>query len=156
MDPTGDAYAARLGQPFEPGCYIDPVAEDISVLHHDVADVHSDAKLHPAIRFEGAVRRRKLVLDVDCALNRGQGAAEGGENAVAGGAANSSAMLGDETVSDQAKSRQGRQRSLFVHSHQTAIARDIRGKNGDEPSLEGRRFHVLSLISPGVSAPKAP
>ena len=47
----------------------------------------------------------------------------------------------DERVSDQAKVRQGGERSFFVDPHQTAIARDVGGEDGDKPSLERRRFH---------------
>jgi hypothetical protein len=47
-----------------------------------------------------------------------------------------------------AKSRQGCQRSFLVDFHQAAIACDIGGKNGDEFSLEGRRFHAIFLIHP--------
>ena len=156
VDAARYADAARLREPFEPRRDIDPVAEDVPVLHHDVADIHADAKLHATFLVQRVVRRRKLVLDVDRALNRRHGAAERGQNAVAGGSANSSAVGRDETVGDQAKGRQGGQRSLFVHAHQAAIAGDVRGEDGDEPSLERRRFHGLSLISLSTSAPMAP
>ena len=55
-----------FGQPFKPGGYIDPVAENISLLHHDVADIHADAELHAAIRFEGAglTRARSFWMSI--------------------------------------------------------------------------------------------
>ena len=89
----------------------------------------------------------KFSLDVDRALHSRQRAAERGKNAVPRGAANSSIVLGDETIGDQAKSGQGRQRSFLVDLHQPAIARDIGGKNGDELSLEGRGFHLVILLA---------
>ena len=98
-----DADTARIRQPFQTGGDIHPVAENIPVLQHDVADIDSDAKLHSAIFFEVVVRVSQFVLDFDCTLDRRQGAAERGENAVAGSSANSSFVLRDKTIGDQAE-----------------------------------------------------
>ena len=59
--------------------------------------------MHAAIFVQGIVRLGEIVLDVDCAMDRGQRAGERGKNAVAGGPANPSAMAQDEIVGDQAK-----------------------------------------------------
>ena len=69
---------------------IHPVAENIPVLQHYVADIDSDAKLHATIFFQVIIRTGKFVLDVHCALDCSQRAAERRKNAVAGGPANSS------------------------------------------------------------------
>src|SRR5271165_1136266 len=44
---AGDAEAARLGQSFEAGGDIDPVAEDVALVEDDVAEIDPDAKLDP-------------------------------------------------------------------------------------------------------------
>ena len=104
VDTARDADPAGIRQPFQARGYVHPVAENIPVFQHDVADIDSDPKLHPAIFFEVVVRTGKFILDVDRALHSRQRAAERGKNAVAGGPANSSVVLRDETVGDQAKS----------------------------------------------------
>src|SRR5271155_2911313 len=61
------------------------------------------SKVHAALFFQGIIRLGEIVLDVDCAVDRGQRAGERGKNAVAGGPANPPSMARDEIVSDQAK-----------------------------------------------------
>jgi hypothetical protein len=58
----------------------------------------------------------------------------------------------DETIGDQAEGGQSRQCSFLVHFHQAAIACDVSSKNGDEFSLQGRRFHLVSYSPNGDSA----
>jgi hypothetical protein len=151
VDAARDADTARIRQPLQTRGDIHPVAENISVLQHDVADIDADAKLHPPIFVELVVRVSQLVLDFDRALDSRQRAAECGQNAVAGGSANSALVLRDKTIRDQAKGRQSRQGSFLVDLHHAAIARDVSGKNGDEFSLEGRRFRLVSSSPPGDS-----
>jgi hypothetical protein len=98
-----DADTSGVCQPFQTCGDIHPVAENIPVLQHDVADVDADAKLHSAIFFKVVVRARKFILDVDRALDRRQRAAKRGKNAVARGPADSSVMARDETIGDAAK-----------------------------------------------------
>jgi hypothetical protein len=59
--------------------------------------------MHAAIFVQGIVRLGEIVLDVDCAMDRGQRAGEHGKNAVAGGPTNPPLMARDEIVSDQTK-----------------------------------------------------
>ena len=103
MNAARDAYAARLCQPFYASRNIDPIAKNIPLLHHDVANVDSDSKMHAAIFVQSIVRLGEVVLDIDCAMDRGQRAGERGKNAVASCPANPSSMARDEIVSDQAK-----------------------------------------------------
>ncbi len=144
VNTAGDTDTAGIRQPFQTRGDIHPVAENISVFQHDVADINSDAKLHSAIFFEVFVLVSQFILDVDGALHGRQRAAERGKNAVAGGPANSSLVPRDETICDQAESRQSGQCSFLVDLHQAAIACDIGSEDGDELSLEGRRFHLGS------------
>src|ERR1700677_271009 len=117
MNAARDADTAGVRQPFQTCGDIHPVAENIAVLQHDVADVDADAKLHSAIFFEVVVRTSKFILNVDGALHRRQRAIKRGKNAVASSSANSSLVPRDKTVSYQAKSRQGRQCSFLINFH---------------------------------------
>ena len=142
VDAARDADAAGLGQPLETHGNIDAVAEDVAVLHHDIADIDADAKPHAALFAEGQVGLRKITLDLNGALYGGKDAGEFGENAVTGRAADPAAVLRDNRVGDGSMGRKRRQRAFFVDAHQAAIPLDIGGKDGDELSLERRRFHV--------------
>ena len=151
VDAARDADTARIRQPFEACGDVHPVAENISVLQHDVADIDPNAKLHSAIFFEVVVLVSQFILDVDGALDGGERAAERGKDAVAGGPANSSFVPRDETIGDDAESRQSGQRSFLIDFHEPAVTCDISGKDGDELSLEGRRFHLVFLFPSGVA-----
>jgi hypothetical protein len=78
--PRGSADAAGRCQPFQTRRNIHAIAENIPLLHHDVADVDADAKVHATIVLEGIIRMGKFVLDVDRALDGSQRATERGEN----------------------------------------------------------------------------
>jgi hypothetical protein len=71
----------------------------------------------------------------------GKNATELGEYAVAGGAADPTAMLHDERIGDGSMSRECCQRAFLIEAHQRVIALDIGGKDCDELSLEWRGFH---------------
>ena len=148
MDAARNADAARVGEPLDAGSDIDPVAENIAVLQHHVADIDADTELHPAVLLQIVVRARELVLDVDGALDRGQRAAEGGQNAVACGPANPPLVARDQTIRDQTEGRKRRQRPLLVDLHHAAIACDVGGQNRDQLSLKRRGFHVSLLPRP--------
>jgi hypothetical protein len=47
--------AARLGQAFEPARDVDTVAEDVTVLDDDVADVDADTELDAMVGGNGAL-----------------------------------------------------------------------------------------------------
>jgi hypothetical protein len=47
LNPRRYANSARIGQSFEPGGDIDPVAEDVAILDDDVALMDADAQLDP-------------------------------------------------------------------------------------------------------------
>ena len=82
------------------------------------------------------------MLDLNGALYGGNDAGEFGENAVTGRAADPAAMLLDERVGDGSMGRERRQCVFLVDAHQAAIPLDIGGEDGDELSLDRRRFHV--------------
>jgi hypothetical protein len=148
-----DAASAGLGQPLDAGGDVDAIAEDIAILHHDVADIDADAEPHPAIIREFLIRQGEVSLDFDRALDGSEDAAEFGQHAIAGCVAYPSAVLGNERIGDGAMSREGGKRRHLVDTHQAAVALDIRRQNGDEFSLEMWCFHVRPIhLSSSISA----
>jgi len=97
---------------------------------------------HTALFAEGQVGLGKITLDLNGALYGGKYAGEFGENAVTGRAADPAAVLHDDRIGDGAMGRERRQCAFLVDAHQAAIPLDIGGEDGDELSLERRRFHV--------------
>ncbi len=61
VNAAGDANTAGIRQPFQTRRDIHPIAENIPVLQHDVANIDSDAKLHPAIFFNLVVRVSEFI-----------------------------------------------------------------------------------------------
>src|SRR5580692_299279 len=116
--------------PLDPSRYVYPVAENVAVLHHDIADIDADSKPHPALVRELLIGARHIALNFNGALHRGKHACKCGEHAVAGRPADSAAMLCNECVGDRAKVREGRQRSFLVDSHHATIARDVCREDG--------------------------
>jgi hypothetical protein len=53
---AGHANSAGLRERFKTGRYVDSIAENIAILHHDVAHIYSDAKLHPPLFGQSVVR----------------------------------------------------------------------------------------------------
>ncbi len=94
-----------------------------------------------ATLVERSIGNGKIALDLDGALHRGEDAGEFGEDAVAGGTADPAAMLRDERIDDDPVGRERRQRRFLVGAHQPAVAFDVGGEDGDELSLQRRRFH---------------
>ncbi len=61
----GDADFARLREPFQTRCDVDAVAVQPIVFYHDIAEVNTDAELHPLLGWEGGVSRSGDPLDLD-------------------------------------------------------------------------------------------
>jgi hypothetical protein len=57
-----NADPARISQTFEPSRHVHAVAEDVSVLHNDVADVDAYSKFDPASRWHIGVKRGHAAL----------------------------------------------------------------------------------------------
>jgi hypothetical protein len=55
MDGTGDTDATRLGEAFQTGRNIDAIAVDLDAVDDDVAEIDTDAELHPAVGREVGV-----------------------------------------------------------------------------------------------------
>src|SRR5216683_1798165 len=55
IDSTGYADAAGVGETFEASSDVNAVTVDLLAIHHHVAEVHADAKLHPALGWDTGI-----------------------------------------------------------------------------------------------------
>ena len=89
-----------------------------------------------------------LALDLDGAAHRIDDADELGQQAVAGGLDDASAVLGDLGIDEfAAMCLQSGKGALLVGTHQPAVAGDIDGQDGRQPPLHplaGQACHSLS------------
>ena len=102
----GEADAAGLDHRLQPRRDVDAVAQKIAVgLHHDIAQVDSDAELDAALGIFGRVVLRDFALDRERAPYRVDHAAELGEHAVAGGVDDAAVIGGDGGIDQIAAQR---------------------------------------------------
>ena len=131
-----NADTARLCDPFETHCNIDPVTKDIVLFDNNITDVNADAE------FDPLVLRHVDILFGHAALNfvgTSHGVDHAGElsnSAVPGILDDTSVMLSDFGIEKRSSKRfQSRQRAFFVDPYQAARARDIRRQNSRQSSL---------------------
>src|SRR5258708_378888 len=97
---AAEANAAGLGQRFEPGCDIDPVAEDVALIEDYVAEIDANAELDVLPLRHRSIALGHAALNCDGATHRIDDALKLDEHAVAGGLDDAPAMLGDLGVSE--------------------------------------------------------
>ena len=80
------------------------------------------------------------LLDLASAAHRLNGARELDQQAVAGGFNDAAAMLGDLGINQFAPMcLQPRKRPFLIRTHEPAVTRDIRGKNGGQLAFDAFR-----------------
>jgi hypothetical protein len=105
LDARRDANPARLGQPFEAGCDIDPVAKDVAILDNDIAHIDADAEFDAVVGLNAGVAPGHLALHVDRTAKRIDDAAKLDEQPVAGGFDQTALVLGDFRIEEIAPQR---------------------------------------------------
>jgi hypothetical protein len=136
-----DADAAGLGKRLQPRGDIDAVAVDVALVDDDVADIDAHAKLDtPGGR--ASIAPGHVTLDIDGAAYRINDAGEFDQHPIAGGLDDPAAVFLDLRIDQLAAQRfQRGERSLFVGTHQPAIAGNISCENGGEPPLDPLSAH---------------
>jgi hypothetical protein len=81
-DDPADADPAGLGERFETGRDVDPVAEEVLAPDDDVAQMHPDAEAHLLAGRPGRILLGDPLLDRGRALHRVDGAGDVGDDAV--------------------------------------------------------------------------
>ena len=151
---TGDADATGLRDAFEPGRDVDAVAVDPGLVVDDVAQVDADAEEHAARFGHPLVARRHDGLDLDRALGRVDHAGELGQDAVAGGIDDPTAVTADQGQNHGLMPLEITDRRRLVLPHEAAVAGDVGGEDGGEPALDRGRgivVHVCHLSLPRAS-----
>jgi hypothetical protein len=95
---AGEADRPGLGERFQPGGDVDPVAEQVAAVDNHIADMDADAELHRLVGGAGGILCRDRRLDRDRTRRRIDRTGEVGDDAVAGGVEDAPAMLADQPV----------------------------------------------------------
>ena len=136
MSIVGNANPARLCDPFETHCNIDPITKDIIVCDDNITDVNADAKFDPLVLRHIGILLRHAALDFVGASDGIDDAGELNEGAVPCILDDTSVMLSDFGIEKRlSESFQLRQRAFFVDPYQAARARDIRRQNSCQSPL---------------------
>ena len=136
---TGNANPAWLGQSFQPGCDVDPVAKDVVILEYDVAEIDADPELNPAAfrHIGGSIGH--VPLDLDGAMDRLDGAGKFGKRAVAHRLDDTLFVFSDPGLDHLFKvALEGNERACLVLAHETAVADHVGGKNRRKPAMDLR------------------
>jgi hypothetical protein len=132
VDGPRNADAPRLRQPFQSGRDVDPIAIDLLSLHHHIAHVNADAKLHLACGGQLSVSRFERALNRDRTLHGIDRTGELGQEIIPGRVHHSAAVLRDEGSHHLAVSSEGADRRFLILPHEAAVAFDIGAENGGE------------------------
>jgi hypothetical protein len=140
-----DTDAAGLSDAFQPRCNVHPVAEDIVLLDHNVADVDPDAEFDALLGWHPHIALRHSLLLLDCAAHGVHRTAELDQNPVSGALYNAAAMLRYVRLQKFTPVRVEPGECVFlVNAHQPAVASDIPRQNGRKPPLHTLFGHKKS------------
>ena len=138
-----NADAAAIGDAFQPGSDIDPVAKNVTAVGNDVADIDANAE------FQALVRRYLRISSDDAALNfdrtsdRVHDARKLGEDAIACGVGDVAAVPLDRGIAEfAAMSPQLGMRAFLVGTHQPAVSSHVGRENGREVASNSRLFQI--------------
>src|SRR6185369_7516323 len=148
LNAAGDADAARIRQSLQACGHIHAVAEYVSALAHDVADIDPDAKLDPLRRRYLCIAFGHAPLNLGRAAQRIHDAREFHQHAVAGSLYDPSAVLAYAGLKQFALMRlQLGQRALLIDAHQPAVAHNIRSQNSSKATCRAFFGHPDCWLS---------
>ena len=155
---AGDADTAWLGQAFQPGGDVDPVAVDVLALDDHVADVDADPEPDALGRGQVQLAPGHALLDRHRAGHRLDDGSELAQGAVARQVDDPAAVLGDERLDELlAVCLEALERALLVLPHQPRVADHVGRQDGGEPARGARRrrdgFRRRDLGGEQVAAP---
>jgi len=101
----GNANSVRLGQGFQPGRYVDPIAENVVRLDDHIAEVDADSKADAIIFRDIGIAMGHAVLDCNGAQNGVDHAGNLDNHAVAGRFDDPAMVLIDPRLKDLAAVR---------------------------------------------------
>jgi hypothetical protein len=140
-----DADRPRLSEGFKASSDVDPVAEQILAVDHDIADMHTNAELHRLVGGTAGVFGSERCLHRDGTSDGIDRAGEVGDDAVTSGVEDAAPVRRDQFVDDCAAGRQPSQRADLVARHQPALAGDVGGEDRGQFALYRLDGHVWLL-----------
>jgi hypothetical protein len=108
----------------------------IAASDHHIADMNADSKFETVPLRNVVISLRKGMLYLYGALNGIYSTWELGQDTVASGVGNSSALLGYQPVNDLAMSSQDVERPNLIQVHQARVACHIRREDCYQPPLD--------------------
>ena len=146
--PLADEHAARFSEPFQPRGDVDAVAVNPGLVVNDVPEVDADAEQHQAMLGHLLVSRRHDALDLGRACGRANHAGELGEDAVARSIDDAAAVPAHQRQDHGLVALEVAERSGLVLAHESAVTRDVGGKNGRKSALDRGVFvhHPVSDV----------
>src|SRR5439155_19259909 len=118
----------------QPGGDVDSVTVGSGVVVHHAGRIDADANPHAAMLGHALVALGHHGLDLDRALGRGDDAGKFSQNGVAGGVHDPPTVPADEGQDHVLIHLEVAHRGGLVLVHEPAVAGDIGGKNGGEPT----------------------
>jgi hypothetical protein len=139
----GYANAARLLDTFQSRGDIDAVAENITLLDDDIANVNADTDFNALFGRDVLITLRHSALRLDRTAGGIHGTAEFDQYSVASTLDDAAVVLGDRRLKEfPAVSVEPSEYPFLVRAHKPTVAGNIRRKNGSEPPLHALFGHV--------------
>jgi hypothetical protein len=115
---VGDADPAGLGDVFQPCSDVDAIAEDISFLDHDIANMDTDAEFDALVGWHSSIALRHPALLLNGTSGGVHSTGELDEDSVAGAFNNAAAVLRDRRIQKfTAVGVEPSERALLVGTH---------------------------------------
>jgi hypothetical protein len=135
VDGIGNEHATRLGQRLQPRRDVDPVTVDPAFVVDHISQIDPDAKQHAAILGHPLVALGHHGLDLDRTLGGADDAGKLSQYAVAGGVDDAPTVPADQGQDHALMGLEVPHGGGLVSMHEPAVAGDIGGENGGEPTL---------------------
>src|SRR4051812_44379347 len=134
----GNGDSAYRGDTLQARSYVDAVAENVTVLHDDVAQVNTDPEFNALGRCAG-VARAHARLNIDGARECADDAGKFHQHSISGKLYNPAVVLADLGIGQIFPDRFERSHGAgFVAAHKAAVADDIGGENSGQATFHKR------------------
>ena len=147
-----DANAAGLRQSLQTRRHIHAVAENVTSIDDDVADIDAHAELDALLIWHPGIALGHPALDIKSAAHCVHYAAKLSQHPVSGVLDDPATVFGNLGIDKSAQMGLKLDvRALFVHTGQPAVASHIGGQYGSKPAFDAvlpRRSHGADLQPP--------
>ena len=147
-----DAYATGLRQSLQTRCHIHAIAENITSIDDDVADIDAHAELDALLIWHPGIALGHPALDIKSAAHCVHYAAKLSQHSVPGVLDDPATVFGNLRINKSAQmGLKVDVRALFVRTSQSAVASHVCRQYGSKPALDAilaRRSHGADLQPP--------